>query len=181
MMEKVFGKSDQIKAWSIVLLPFVDLDPNDYNCVYSTLKYIEATCKNNEITPVCTFDQSLWWKALQVLQSPKCDIGLFVIRLGGFHTLMSFLGCVGYLMANSGLTEALQVMYAENTVQHLLSGKAYNRSLRGHQIIDLALDTILLREVIESTEIDCHLLASMLDDASNGQLDISNLETSTLL
>ena len=108
-------------------------------------------------------------------------IDLFVIRLGGFHTLMSFLECLGNLMADSGLTEALQLIYAENTVPHLLTGKAYNRALRGHQIVDLALHTILLKDIIQTIDTDPSLVESMLRDECKGQLDASSLKSNIVL
>ena len=52
-----------------------------------------------------------------------------VCRLGGFHTLMSFLGSIGSLMAGSGMEEMLEICYASNVVPHLLSGKAIARAL----------------------------------------------------
>ena len=68
---------------------------------------------------------------MQVLDSPKNDLGYFIIRLGGFHTRMSFLGCIGYIMSNSAMGDALELIYAENAVPHLLSGKVVDRAIRG--------------------------------------------------
>ena len=45
----------------------------------------------------------------------KKDLGYF-IRLGGFHTRMCFFGCIGCVMSNSGMEDALELIYAENTV-----------------------------------------------------------------
>ena len=98
------------------------------------------------------FDQALWWKALQVLQSPRCDLDAIIIRMGGFHTQMSFLGCIGYIMSSPGLVEALETVYAGNTIQHMLSGKAVKGAMRGHQLVDLALNTILLQNVCDSSD-----------------------------
>ena len=67
-------------------------------------------------------------------------------KLGGFHTLMSFLGSIGHLMDGSGLTEILDTIYAENTTPHLLSGKAISRAVRGFVIIESALHVLLHRE-----------------------------------
>ena len=47
-------------------------------------------------------------------------------------------------MAESGLKQALEICYAENTVPHIFSGKAVSRALRSHQLVDLALNTVLL-------------------------------------
>ena len=76
-----------------------------------------------------TFDQPLWLKAVGIIAESGLKI---VARLGGFHTTMSFLGSIGKLMAGSGIEELLAEVYAENSVEHMLSGKAVTRSLRGH-------------------------------------------------
>ena len=48
-----------------------------------------------------------------------------VVRLGGFHTMMNFLGSSCYLMERSGLKRLLiEAVYAKNTVPHTMSGKA---------------------------------------------------------
>ena len=67
-----------------------------------------------------------------------------VLRLGGFHTEMSFLGCIGHLMAGSGLQELLELIYASNAVVHMLTGKAIARAVRAHLIIDAALNSLVL-------------------------------------
>ena len=75
---------------------------------------------------------------------PYSDLASIGMRLGEFHTLMTFLGYVGYLMANSGVMYFKLSIYAGNTVPHLLSGKAVSCALRGHQLVDLVFNTILL-------------------------------------
>lgn len=70
---------------------------------------------------------------------------VLIIRLGGLHTCiqMSFLCSIGNLMAGSGLEDVLQLAYAENTVPHMPSGKAIARALRGHFLVDAALNTMI--------------------------------------
>ena len=34
-----------------------------------------------------------------------------MFTLEGFHTLKSFLGCIGYMMADSGLEEVIKLVY----------------------------------------------------------------------
>ena len=72
---------------------------------------------------------------------------------------MNFLGSIGNLMAGSGLQEVLQVVYASNTVNHMLSGKAVSRALRGHLLVDAALHTIFLA--------DAYSVPLPLEDDSN--------------
>ncbi len=47
----------------------------------------------------------------------------FVLRLGGMHTLMSFVGSVGALMGNSGLEEVLKAAFGG--VTRMLTGKNF--------------------------------------------------------
>ena len=54
-----------------------------------------------------------------------------VVRLGGFHTEMSFWGAIGCIMSDSEIHELLSVIYAQKAVNHMLSGKAISRALRG--------------------------------------------------
>ena len=57
------------------------------------------------------------------------DLRNVVLRLGSFHIEISFLGCIGHLMAASGLQELLELIYAPNAVVHMLTGKAIARAV----------------------------------------------------
>ena len=114
----------------VLLLPIIDLSPSDDSCVYSTLVYIQGQAERLNIpTPCITFDQPLWLKAVEIIRAKSLNI---VCRLGGFHTLMSFMGSIGSMMKGSGLEEALGTVYGQNAVTHMISGKAVSRALRGH-------------------------------------------------
>lgn len=130
---------------SVLFLPMIDLDPTDMTCVYSTLLFVSKQAKRYGFTPILTFDQPLWWKALNIIQNEPSgsDLKSIVLRLGGFHIEMSFLGCIGHLMAGSGLQELLELVYAKNAVIHMLSGKAVSRAIRGHFLVDGALNAML--------------------------------------
>lgn len=131
---------------SVMFLPMIDMNPSDVTCVYSTLKYVREHAHRHDVTPIITFDQPLWWKALMIIVTEPVgsDLNDIVLRLGGFHTEMSFLGCIGHLMAASGLQELLELIYASNAVLHMLTGKAIARAVRGHLIVDAALNALVL-------------------------------------
>ena len=79
----------------VTMLPIIDLDPSNYSCIYSVLLHIiEQTKVLNVVTPCVTFDQPLWFKSIEIVVSKSL---LIVSRLGGFYTLMSFLGSTGRL------------------------------------------------------------------------------------
>lgn len=128
---------------SVTFLPMIALDPSDESCIYTTLRFVATQALQYDVTPVLTFDQPLFWKALPIIQSQPSNDELkrIVLRLGGFHMQMSFLGSIGHLIAGSRLEELLGVVYAGNTVCHMMSGKAVSRAVHGHMLVDAALNT----------------------------------------
>ena len=112
--------------------------------VYSTFSFVKKEAEKYGVTPVCTFDRPLWWKALQIITCKDSYVSDIVIRLGGLHTIRScffvlFFASFGHIMAESCLKQALEICYDENTVPHIFSGKAISRVLRAHQLVDLTL------------------------------------------
>ena len=118
------GKSEEF------FLPMIDLNPGDLSCIYSTLRFVTAQASRCRMTPVITFDQPLYLKALSIISSEEAgrELNSIVLRLGCFHMQMSFLGRLGYLMAGPGLQEATELVFAPNVDIHMLSGKAYDRA-----------------------------------------------------
>lgn len=157
-------------------------------CIYSTLKFVCKQASKYGFTPIITFDQPLWWKSTTILLSEPegSDLKSLIIRLGGFHVIMSFLGSIGSLMAGSGLKEILQVAYADNAVTHMLSGKAVTRAIRGHLLIYSALYAMIASramgislpndtEGIEEMSVSSH--AKEIDSASELLQDLMNNES----
>nr|XP_054767556.1 uncharacterized protein LOC129274841 [Lytechinus pictus] len=145
-MMQMVNKGNHPGKASVMFLPMIDMNPSDPSCVYSTLRFVCAHAKRYDVTPVLTFDQPLWWKALTIIRSQPADSDLkkVVLRLGGLHTETSFLGSIGHLMTGSGLRELLEVVYASNTVGHMMSGKAISRAVRGHFLVAAALNTMIV-------------------------------------
>ena len=54
---------------SVMFLPMIDMNPSDPSCVYSTLRCISSHAARYNVTPVLTFDQPLWWKAITIVRS----------------------------------------------------------------------------------------------------------------
>jgi len=136
---------------SVLFLPMIDLDPSNESCVYSTLCFVADQAGKYGATPVVTFDQPLWMKAQQIVDSESSTsrIKQTVVRLGGFHMQMSFLGSIGHIMSDTGLKELFEVIYADNTVPHMLSEKAIARALRAHTLLELSLYALIISELFE--------------------------------
>jgi hypothetical protein len=94
------------------------------------------------VCPV-TFDQPLYIKAAEIVASSQ-DLDKVIVRLGGFHLLMSYLGSIGHIMTGSGLAELWETVYAKGSVIHMLSGHAFSRALRAHILTLAALIGVLM-------------------------------------
>lgn len=57
----------------------------------------------------------------------------FILRFGGLHLLMNFIGCVGTLMTNTGLSDVMD--YAFGGVSSMLAGKRFPQNFRAHRMI----------------------------------------------
>jgi len=114
-MQKVTEKIHHEKSF-ISFLPFVDLPAHDYNCINTVLQYAREKCQeNSQNVTIVTFDLPLYMIAEDIVTNRSMEDVL--VRLGGFHLLMSFPGCIGYIMAGSGLKESLALFYAPNSLK----------------------------------------------------------------
>ena len=126
----------------------------------------------------------MWIKAVAIVLAKSFDM---VVRLGGFHSLMSFLGSLGRLMDGSGLEKLLEVVYGKNTIVHIFSGKAIARALRGHFLVDAALNIKLIEAIIshetESGALKQELtqLETLYGNLISGKATIENVEESEIL
>jgi len=71
----------------------------------------------------------LYIKAMEILLSIS-SLSM-VVRLDGFHTLMSAVGAIFDIVKASGVEDAVTEVYGPCTTQHITSGKAIARALRG--------------------------------------------------
>ena len=135
---------------SVVFLPMINMSSSNTACIFSTLKFISEHARHHKVTPIITFDQPLWWKAFMVIESEPADSNLrqAVLRLRSFHTEMTFIGSIGQLIAESGLKELLELIYAPNAVEHILTGKAIARAVRAHLLFDAVLNTLILSKAL---------------------------------
>ncbi|KAF4527646.1 hypothetical protein B566_EDAN010870, partial [Ephemera danica] len=170
----------------ILFLPFINLSATDPHAIYTALIFAERQCKNlNQSSCFVTFDQPLFVKAMDITTaSAKVnELRSVVVRLGGFHLLMAFLGAIGYLMDGSGLQELWCTVYAPNSVTHMLSGKAVARALRAHFLTLAALTSMVASyiDISQETRTNIKLLYEKLmnshtsSDVDDTEIDELNL------
>ena len=175
-MQYTTRASSSAEKSSVQFLLIIDLNSSDETCIFSTLHFVMKQAQKLRISCACiTFDQPLWLKTLGIAKDQHLDI---VCRLG-FHMLMSFLGSIGKLMAGFGLEEVFSEVYAEQTVTHMMSGKAFSRSLRAHFLVQSALISLILSALADEAAIDLSALQSVYERAMENGLDedeLCNLE-----
>ena len=90
---------------------------------------------------------------------------------------MSFLGSTGTLMKGSGHEDLFAEVYAENSVTHIISGKAIVRATRAHILAESALISLLMQEIKEQSSdfIDFEDLRQFYGRAYDGKLDEESL------
>ena len=109
-------------------MSFMNMDPTNLNTIYTAILIAVEECEKQDMTTCfVTFDQSVFIKASQIVGASD-DLSNVVVRLGGFHLLISFMGAAGNIMAGGGLEELWSTVYAKASVVHILTGHAYARA-----------------------------------------------------
>lgn len=141
-------KKKQYSTSEIKPLPFINAQPSDYDTVYTSLT--EAAKKTRGLC-IVTFDQPLYAKAQEIVYSDS-KFKNVLVRLGGFHLLMSFMGAIGYIMSGSGLKELWCTGYAAISTEKMLTGHSYARAVRAHFLSRCALFNIIIKTIELSVE-----------------------------
>ena len=95
-----------------------------------------------------------------------------IVRQGGFHTLKSFLGCVGWLYHGRIWTRRYYEISIPWDVTHIMDGESYYKALRAHVLIDSAFCCYLFKNVI--TEEDLVDMTCYIAKCSNDKLGINH-------
>ena len=145
-MQQVMQSSGEYKLSSVEALPFINLVSTKPSANDTALLFAVDECKKNKKTScIVTFDQLSYQKASEIVAESLEKLGDVIVRLGGFHSLMSCMGAVGNIMAGGGLEELWSTVYAPSFVSHVVTGHAFSRALRAHFLTPEALASFFLK------------------------------------
>ena len=153
------GQSAQ-PATRAIYTPLIDMNPADPDTMMTAM--VEAqklTQQRGQQVTVFTNDQQLYKVAVNVMWVYPETFSLLVPRFGGMHMLMSFVGCVGVLMADSGLEEVLKSSFG--SVANMLAGKRFPQNVRALRLVVEE----LLREFLVKTDCYSDLMEALGDGA----------------
>ena len=125
-------------ATHFVFGPLIDSPPAHPDTVLTTLVFINEFMEQHKLPYIhLSADMQLFKVILQIKWSYPNRWKHLVVRPGGMHTLMSFIGCIGTLMSGSGLEELLGAAF--KGVSHMLKGSAWPKAVRGLRMVVCAL------------------------------------------
>ena len=89
----------------IEILHFVHHNPNQHDTISLALMYVQKLAEKHKID-ICrvTVDQHLCIEAAEFVHSSE-NINKVVVRLEGFHLVMSYMGAIGHIMSRCGLQD----------------------------------------------------------------------------
>jgi len=108
---------------------------------------MEASGKLKQTYTLVTMDLAAAKIAYDVKWSDPDVYNNVIINLGAFHTMCSYMGSLGKMMAGSGFEELVieAGICASGSIDRVMSGKHYNRAMRVHVIMVDAVERLLLR------------------------------------
>jgi hypothetical protein len=120
---------------SIGYCPFLPQSPTDPNVVREALHIcIRSSRKLGMQHTVVTQDEAVYEISYTLRHQNPGEYSDVVLRLGGFHLLMNFLGAIGKLMSGTGLKELFVTgkLLMEGTANKIMSGKGYYQAINAH-------------------------------------------------
>ncbi|XP_061913285.1 uncharacterized protein LOC133656293 isoform X2 [Entelurus aequoreus] len=123
---------------ALYYLPVIEASPTEMSTVNTILKRsVEIADQLALDHVVVVFDQAIYAKAQQIRWKDQELTKRLVIRLGEFHTCMSFLGIIGKRFGDAGLQDILieSEVVAPGSINGVISGHHYNRSMRAQKLM----------------------------------------------
>lgn len=119
---------------AVVYLPLINMKASDPNTVLTSMhRGLQITRDSNQEIMVLTCDQQIYKIVVDItFHQPELLTGVVAI-LGGMHFLMDFVGCIGTLMADSGLKDILSTTFG--SVDKMLQGKKYPQNVRALRLL----------------------------------------------
>jgi len=170
----------------VVFNPIIMAPPNDFNTVYTVLKRTkeQMNALGQQVCPI-VFDMGLLSKALEIVCAKPEEFKDVYPLEGGMHFMMSVFGGIGHIYGDAGLKQMLveSDVFARVTAEHILSGKYFDRALRGLVIVDEVLNQRFYHHFLEWVKANSKSIPSdLLDKIKDADADsVRSEENMTLL
>lgn len=164
--------SHPLSKTKIGYLPILDANPTEMSTVNTILcRSLQIANELQIDNVVLVMDQAIYSKAQQIKWQNEDFQKRLVTRLGEFHTIMAFLSVIGKRFRDAGLQDIFieSGVVAQNSVNQVVTGHHYNRSLRAHKLVCEALQRIRFKIFLdEENVIDSKIVESAIEEFCNG-------------
>ena len=145
----VLTVNNEIRRSAVGYLPAIPSSPTQMSTVYQLL--LRSLAVANELcqeSVVIVLDQAIYCKAQEILWKHKEQFSRVVLRMGAFHTCLTFLATIGRRFGDAGLADFTTEagVLGSTAAAAVISGKHYNRAVRAHKIVMEALYRVLWRK-----------------------------------
>ena len=148
--------STNIPRQSIIgYLPVIDASPTELETVKTILvRSVQYADLLHLAVIVLVFDQAIYAKAQKIIWGDNDDElkKRLVVRLGSFHTKMSYLACIGQRYKDAGLSDIFveSGLVVSGSLAGVMNGKHYNRGVRAHKLASEAFQRLRFLKFLES-------------------------------
>jgi hypothetical protein len=141
--------SDTMPKTKVGFVPVLPYPVTRHDTVYTAMKNLQAILqhlKQPKIAIAC--DEGVYRIAREIQLLRPTEFDNIVLCLGTFHMAKVALGCIGKYMRNSGAEEIFveNGIFGVNVVESVMTGKHYNRSMKGIQLMNEALTRLKMKE-----------------------------------
>ena len=86
---------------------------------------------------IITFDLAIYKFAKEMVWSRPQEFQHTIIRLGGFHVILNYLGALGNMHTSSGVIGLMSEsgVFSNTTIRHILSRGNYKRGVRFYKLL----------------------------------------------
>ena len=119
----------------VCVLPIIPTSPTDRTVQVTFFTQLESLTKRisgNNAKCIITLDMGLYKPVQQLIMSQADFRGRWIIRPGELHISFAIIRAIGCFIDGTGIPELWSLLYSEATINSILSGKNFRRSLKAH-------------------------------------------------
>ena len=136
-------------------LPVIDAAPTKMETIQTLMeRSVSYADLLQQDCVAVVFDQAIYAKAQKVRWEEESDTfrKKLVVRMGSFHTCMTYLACIGVRYKDAGLSDIMveSGIIASGSVAKVMNGHHYNRAVRCHKLTSEALQRLRWEAFLES-------------------------------
>lgn len=138
-------------------LPVLPSPVTQYETVYTAMRNLQEILQYLDQSQLAvTCDEGVYRIAREIQLHRPEEFKDIVLCMGSFHMAKVVLGCLGKYLKGSGAESILieSSVFGINVVESVLSGRNYNRSLKGMQLLQEALIRLELAEFFNQCDLD---------------------------